>query len=192
MKKIIASIFLVLPVLAYGQHKLAKLPLLEIDYAVETAQHNTVVNSWKKKLQHIQEMFARVPSKSQLQFSTPAILASSLNYKEEQTYLQRMLVLQKQVNQNTALKGFTFVAPVPEDLARFSAANYTALQDFLKDSPSVSVLAEQERPFTLTVHVRAITSGALELWIDEPTKKIYLMSDNFYSTSAGKYSLHLR
>lgn len=150
---------------------------------------------WVSSLRLIQMQFRPVHF-SYIPDDFPVSYESSLNYKEEQLYLRRMLQLQKAVSNNPELKNFSFLAPKAADLAKLSDERFALLENFfnasLEDQATSNVTHLQRvRPFTLAVQLGKGQTTLLEIWIDVPTKKIYLMSDNFYSTAATKYELHL-
>lgn len=170
-----------------------KLGLLDVDRAVAKQVTQQQMPAWQQKLKQIQTVFVRIHPRPDVQSTFPFRFLSGLNYQEETNYLKRLWQVQKQVNQNPVLAGFTFVAPVPADLANFSADNYALLLSFLKNNPLAKVTrSEPVYPFTLALNLHGQSYSALELWIDVPTKKIYLMSDNFYTTAASKYALQLK
>ena len=194
MQKIIVSLFVFVvaaaPAFASWPYskRYEKLPLLEVDRAVERHVKN---DAWKRILKRVQTQFQQV-HRGYTPNPLPQDFIGVLSYREQQTYMQRLLGLQSLVKRNAYLQEFTFVAPVPADLARLREENLEVLQIFLQDGQGISVSSvEQVRPFTLAVRMRRGSAGA-EIWIDVPTKKIYLMSDNLYTTAAGKYGLHLR
>lgn len=183
----------VLPASVFAQIKRHKIPLIDVDYAVTAAQNKAQIPAWKKSLQLIREQYSHVRRSYHTLDGFPfSTQATSLSLQDERTYMTRLLQVQKWVNQNNTLRGFTFTAPVPYDLAHLNEERLEALRFFLSDQVSVKPgNTERVRPFTLAVRLGA-SNSALEIWIDEPTQKIFLMSDNFYSTAAAKYSLHLK
>lgn len=195
MKKLLVSLLLLSAAAVLwadgSSTRRTRIALMENDItrAVTHAQAPT----WQAQLRLIQTQFKRVPFKAETQQPLPSTLMTVLSYRDEQTYLRRTLQVQKSMQANPALKGYTFAAPVPADLVRLSQANYAALHAFLKNLRGAAVIKTQRvRPFTLAVQIKGTPHGRLELWLDEPTKKVYLMSDNFYLTSAEKYGLHLK
>lgn len=169
----------------------AKIPLIEesVTHAVARAQ----ALAWQEQLRLIQKQFKAVALKAEIQQPLPSTLVKTLSYRDEQTYLRRTLQVQKSLQANQVLKGYAFVAPVPADLVQLSPDNYATLHAFLKNLHAAQVVkTERVRPFTLAVQIKGIPHGRIELWLDEPTKKVYLMSDNFYLTADGKYGLHLK
>ena len=186
------SVLLVSVGLSHAQTYRSKLPLLENEvHRAVAAQTKTPV--WHEQLARLQEQFKRANVKYETQIRLPATTHSVLSYDQEQTYLRRLFQVQKSVRQNSALRGYAFVAPVAADLANLSLDNYAALHAFLKNLQTAKVQrTERAHPFTLAVQIKGIPQGCLELWIDVPTKKVYLMSDNLYTTAQGKYGLHLK
>ena len=149
--------------------------------------------AWQEQLARLQAQFKKVTWKHERKIPLPTVAASLLSYRQEQTYLRRIFQVQKSINANKALAGYTFVAPEPMDLANLSLDNYALLHAFLKNLDVAHVVhTECVYPFTLAVQIKGPARGRLELWLDAPTKKVYLMSDNFYTTAAGKYGLHLK
>ena len=196
MKKLLISILFVFPAVWVCAEQLCdhlhKLPLLEQE--IKRAVHRQASRKvpWQVQLQNLQSVYAKAHRPEYTSY-LPVMFPSSLSYREEQLYLKRLLHIQYGVNENRALKGFTFVTPVQADLVHFSTDNYGALEGFLKNLPTVRVTrAPCARPFTLALRINGAGGGALEVWIDLPTKKIYLMSDNLYTTASGKYGLYLK
>ena len=143
--------------------------------------------SWKYQLAQIQTKYQEVRPKKETYAALP-FETNRLSSTQERTYLLRLVLLQKLIHANKAIKNYTFVAPDPADLAHLSYYNYVTLQAFLLDLKTAQVTGTQHvRPYTLAVHVKGVPQGQLELWIDVPTKKVYLMSNNLYSTAIGKY-----
>ena len=193
MYKIIISLLLVLSTgVLPVQGKKHKLPLLEDEVTRSiSAQQNA--QAWQQPLFVMQQQFKRVKTRKNYALNLPRKSLVVLSYLQEQTYLRRMFQVQKSIRQNTLLNRYTFVAPMPEDLVNLSLDNYALLHAFLKNLKAAQIVrAERVRPFTLSVQMKGMKQGRLELWIDEPTKKIYLMSNNLYSTAAGRYGLHLK
>ena len=194
MKKITFSLFLCLsvglvPAWAQFSGRHSKLPLLEEE--VHRAVAAREVPTWQEQLSRLQIRFKQAPGTYRAQPVPPPLAQpEELTYQQAPTYRCRLLRVQASVDHNAALKGFTFVAPVPADLARLTADNYAALHAFLKDLKIVQVRrTECDRPFTLALRITGQNRSALEVWVDVPSKKMYLMSDNFYTTAAGKYGL---
>lgn len=150
--------------------------------------------AWVRSLHLIQTQFRHVHL-SYIPDDFPVSYDAVLSYKEEQLYLSRVLQLQKAVSTNPELKSFSFMAPKATDLAKLSQERLGILESFLKapikESSSRVTRIKRTRPFTLAIQLGKGQTTLLEIWIDVPTKKIYLMSDNFYSTAESKYSLHL-
>lgn len=194
MQKIIVSLFVFMMAAApafaswpenswYNQ-----MPLLEVD---RTVGSYVQADAWKQILKKTQTQFQQVRH-NYVASPLPQDCIHVLSYREQQTYLKRLMALQGLVNRNVSLHGFTFVAPVPTDLAHLRKDNLEVLRTFLQDGKGISVSpVEQVRPFTLAVRMRR-GRAAVEIWMDVPAKKIYLMSDNLYTTAVGKYGLHLR
>ena len=144
--------------------------------------------TWQEQLRHLQTQFAQVGNKS---FATdaPAVFKTNLNPSQNKRYTQRLFELQEKINSNPDLKGYRFAAPLPEDLANLSGDNYEALYAFVQGFPTARVMRTQwVHPFTLALRIQGLQTGAVELWIDEPTQSIYLMSDNLFTTASGKYA----
>ena len=194
MKQILLSIFvLLLAVMSVSANPLGqrhKPELLEPYVERAVAAQSTKPIKWQQQLKNTQQAFYHVRY-SYRENVLPPTVQSYLGYQEERTYLQRLLQIQAWVNHNPVLKDYTFAAPVPADLARLIPEKIEALRDFLQNS-QMAIVAKTDRirPFTLALSLGQHTS-ALEIWIDVPSKKVYLMSDNFY-TSIGKYGIHLR
>ena len=193
MQKIIVSLFVFVmaaaPVFASWPQtgRYEKLPLLEVDRAVD---RQVRTDAWKRILKRVQTQFQQL-HRSYTPDPLPQDFIHVMSYREQQSYIKRLGSLQSLVNRNVFLHGFTFVAPVPTDLAHLRKDNLEVLQTFLQEGQGISISSvEQVRPFTLAVRIRRGSAG-VEIWMDVPSKKIYLMSDNFYSTAAGKYGLHL-
>ena len=190
MKKtfvVVLCVWLGLP--AYAR-KFQKIPFLPIDTKLQQQVSQAVEkHTWQNQLAHLRQNFARL---GRPRMALPPVYTCSYEVEgpQKQIYFSRLFQVQQSVNQNPALAGFTFVAPVPEDLARLSAANYETLHAFLKNRPLTRVKAKPVRPFTLSVQIVGARS-ALELWVEVPGRKIILMSDNMYSTAQAKYGLHL-
>ena len=161
-----------------------------------SARQTKPVRPWVKHLHIIQTQFRPVRL-SYIPDDFPVSHENYLTRQEEQLYLRRILQIQKEVTANPELKAFSFVAPKAADLAKLSQERMDALVTFLKapvtqeNTPSNVTHTKRVRPFTLAVQVGKGNTTLLEIWIDVPTKKIYLMSDNFYPTAAAKYQLHL-
>ena len=188
MKKLLTICLLLLtaPLMAQSLNNLES--ILTRDLIKQTKQL-----AWHREFKHLQKQFTQLGDRASHYDPLPVMLYSPLSHRETTHYLRRMMQLQKSVDSNPVLKGFTFVAPVPPDLAQFSDGNYAALLAFLKDLQVVKIVhMERVRPFTLAVQIHGQDQSALEVWLDVPTRKVYLMSDNFYTTAAGKYDLHLR
>ena len=147
--------------------------------------------TWQQQLSLLQKNFTRVSKQYDFTSRFPAVQQETLSLADQHTYLQRTLELQHYMRQNEALSQFAFVAPTPTDLARFSAGNYSLLVDFLQGRSSVRVSHQVIQPFTLSVKL-STGPHRLELWIDVPTRRVYLMSNNLYTTADGKYGLHLK
>lgn len=146
--------------------------------------------TWQQQLSQLQRNFARISKRYDLKSRMPVVQRESLVLADEHTYLQRMVELQRYLHQHKALSQFVFVAPEPTDLAKFSVGNYALLVNFLQDAPTVHVSHYVVQPFTLALKIHA-DQRHLELWIDVPTRRVYLMSNNLYSSAEGKYGLHL-
>lgn len=182
----------VLPASVFAQSKHRRIPLIEVDRAVTTAQNKANNLTWKNSLQTIRDQFRHLRHSYVADPLPLSTYSTSLSFQDERTYMTRLLQVQKWISKNDMLTGFTFAAPVPYDLAHLNEERLEALHLFLLDKPSARPNGtERIRPFTLAVRL-GTSNSALEIWIDEPTKKIYLMSDNFYSSSATKYGLHLK
>lgn len=194
MKKLLISVMLflsfTLPAGAQRAYRFAKLPLLD-DSVTRAVVKATA--PWQEQLAAMQKQFEYVKTRADLSNHLPPVTSGVLSYLQEQTYLSRLFLLQKSMRQNGTFHGYTFVAPSAQDLAQLSYDNYAALSAFLAQTPNARVTrSEYIRPFTLAVQIHGIPQGTVEVWIDVPTKKVYLMSNNFYTTAAGKYGLHLK
>lgn len=196
MKKLLVSMLLLssAAVLWAGSqsHRYAKIPLLDDEVArcVERAQVQTVP-AWQAQLQQIQKMYKQYPNGAKT--GLPLIPNQILTYQEERAYMRRIGQLRASIRGNKALKGFAFVAPISTDLANLSPDNYAALHAFLKGLHFARVTqTKRVHPYTLSLQIKGEPKGNVEVWIDVPTHNVYLMSDNFYTTSDGKYGLHLK
>ena len=193
MKKIIVITLLLTPALLASAAMLGtphtKLPLLE-DSVTRAIAKQQVAPAWKAQLKQMQQMFKQY--RGSAYSGLPVIHNEVLGHHQEKVYLQRMMQLKQSIKNNKALQGFSFVAPVPTDLAVLSLDNYAALHAFLKDITKAYQVShiEQVHPYTLALQIKGIPQGNIELWIDVPTRNVYLMSDNVYTTADGKYGLH--
>ncbi len=193
MKKIIVTTLLLnLGLLAnatmpYDRTK--PLPLLE-DYVTRAVVQQQTEPAWKTQLKQMQQLYKQY--RGNAYSGLPVIHNEVLGPHQEEVYLQRMTQLKQSIKGNKALKGFSFVAPVPTDLAALSLDNYAALHAFLKDITKAYQVSHIKRvhPMTLALQLKGVPQGAIEIWIDIPTHNVYLMSDNFYTTADGKYGLH--
>ena len=159
-------------------------PTLKDKVTRVVAQHT---RTWQQQLTHIQAQFAH-SAKTAPSALTYVLMDKEINPFNNQTYQTRLAALQQNMHMHPALKSYQFATPVPADLANLSYDNYEALAAFLANAPTAQVTkTERVYPFTLSLHIKGVCAGEVELWIDEPTKKVYLMSDNFYTTAAGKY-----
>ena len=169
-------------------------PLMEeqLERTVATAQASALL-PWQKELKQIEDQWRRLGSNASAYDPLPVMVHTPLSHKEEPVYLRRFMQVQQSISANKVLAGYKFIAPVPVDLARFSLDNYAALHAFLKDLKLAEVTRMKRiRPFTLSVQIKGVPQGELELWVDVPGKKVYLMSNNLYTTAEGKYGLHLK
>lgn len=195
MKKTLVVSLMVFTLTPLFAQRHARIPLItDFDCIVERTQaRERSSSSWIQHLSTLEKQF--VGLKSQYDWDRlPVQERITLGYAQQQKYAQRILELQKQINQNTVLKKYTFVAPQPDDLANLSSNRFATLQTFLKKSmakdPTLTRVV-QVRPFTLALHLGKTAYEALEIWIDVPSHKIYLMSNNFYTTAESRYSPHL-
>ena len=147
--------------------------------------------SWREKIKQMQTQFQKVGAPT-VQSCMPTVLnKKDWNNYHEKTYKERLFRLQAQINQHKDLKGYRFAAPLPADLAKLSYDNYEALEAFCEDTQLAEVTQfEFVYPFTISLHIRGISGGAVEVWVDEPTKTVYLMSDNLETSAAAKYGLY--
>ncbi len=155
------------------------------------ARTKNATPAWQQQLSQLQQSFAKVNKQYDFTSRLPAVQHETLILPEQHTYLQRMVELQRHMHQHKALSQYAFVAPVPTDLAQFSAGNYALLVDFLRNVSLVQVSYYIVRPFTLALKINS-KHNSLELWIDVPTRRVYLMSNNLYSSASEKYGLHLK
>ncbi len=193
MKKIIMTTLLLLPVVAVWAGGVAgrfsKLPLL--DECVERTVTKQAAPTWQAQLQQIQKLYKQYPNGAKT--GLPLIPNQILSYHDERVYLERITQLRGSIRGNNALKGFAFVAPIATDLANLSLDNYATLHAFLKGLRFARVIqTKRVHPYTLALQIKGEGQGRVEVWIDVPTRNVYLMSDNFYTTAAGKYGLHLK
>lgn len=188
MKKIILTVCLLETALLPQAGTLAK----EIETRVERAvAEQQAASSWKKELKAIQKLYEQNPSRTQS--GLPVVPNTVLRRQYEAAYNQRIEQLQQSINGNKTLQGFALVTPIPEDLATLSLENYAALHAFLKGLRWAQVTHTQRvRPFTLSLQIQSQEGGNLELWIDVPTRNVYLMSDNINTTAQEKYGMLLR
>ena len=199
MKKTILAVTFLVSVLTLSTYagnlsRRTKIPLIEdhLERTVAAAQAAALL-PWQKELKLIQNQWVKLGSKAAAYDPLPVMIHTPLSHKEEPVYLRRFVQVQQSITTNKVLAGYKFIAPVPVDLARFSLDNYAALHAFLKDLKLAEVTRTKRiRPFTLSVQIKGVPKGALELWIDVPSKKVYLMSNNLYTTAEGKYGLHLK
>ncbi len=195
LKKLIVLLFTCTVLLPLHANDLVTKVARAVAEQTVTAENPRPVLEWVKSLRLIQMQFRPVRL-SYIPDDFPVSYDNYLSYKDEEIYLRRVLQIQKEVTANPELKAFSFVAPKAADLAKLTAERLTLLENFLKapieqGTPSDVVHTKRVRPFTLAVQLGKNKIPSLEIWIDVPTKKIYLMSDNFYSTAESKYSLHL-
>lgn len=193
MKKILITLLLLAaltPLYASGHDRHKKLPLMDEELE-RTVTRQAAAPSWQEQLKQMQQLYNKSPKN--VPSGAPLVCNEILGPHTQAVYLRRLQQLRGSIRGNKHLQGFSFVAPVPSDLAVLSLDNYELLHAFLKGLRFAKVTSvERVRPFTLALRMSGQERGALEVWIDLPTKKVYLMSDNFYSTAAGKYGLHLK
>ncbi len=193
MKKTIVITLLLTPALLASaatpstSHK--KLSLLEVGVTRAVAKQQATP-AWKAQLKQMQHLFRQYPGSAYS--GLPVVRNEVLGPHQEEVYLKRMVQLKQSIKGNKALQGFDFVVPIPTDLATLSLDNYAALHAFLKDISKAYEVSRVERvhPYTLALQIKGVPQGNIELWIDVPTHNVYLMSDNLYTTSDGKYGLH--
>ncbi len=193
MKRIIVITLLLTPALLASaatpstSHK--KLSLLEVGVTRAVAKQQATP-AWKAQLKQMQQLFRQYPGSAYS--GLPVVHNEVLGPHQEELYLKRLMQLKQSIKGNQSLRGFNFVAPVPTDLAALSLDNYAALHAFLRDLPKAYQVSRMKRvhPLTLALQIKGIPQGNIELWIDVPTRNVYLMSDNFYTTADGKYGLH--
>ena len=170
-----------------------KIPLLEDTVTRKAAQQTTAELPWHNQLKQVQAQWNKLGRQTPMYDPLPVMVHTPLSHQDEPAYLRRFVQVQQSIAVNKLLAGYKFVAPVPTDLATLSLDNYAALHAFLKDLKTAQVTQlKRVRPFTLSVQIKGVPQGALELWIDVPSKKVYLMSNNVYTTADGKYGLHLK
>lgn len=193
MKKIIVITLLLTPALLASAAMPGKphknLFLLEVGVTRAVAKQQATP-AWKAQLKQMQQLFRQYPGSAYS--GLPVVRNEVLGHHQEKVYLQRMMQLKQSIKNNKALQGFSFVAPVPTDLAALSLDNYAALHAFLRDLSKAYQVSHVERvhPYTLALQIKGVPQGNIELWIDVPTRNVYLMSDNVYTTADGKYGLH--
>lgn len=190
MKKLLIVVLCVWLGLPACARKFQKIPFLSVDAKVQRQVAQSAQQlTWQGQLLRLRRSFLRL---GRPQITLPPVYTRSYEVEgpQKQIYFSRLFQVQQSVSRNPALAGFTFVAPVPEDLARLSDANYETLHAFLKNRPLTRVKTKPVRPFTLSVQIVG-TRSALELWMEVPSQKIILMSDNMYSTAQAKYGLHV-
>ena len=193
MKRIIVITLLLTPALLASaatpstSHK--KLSLLEVGVTRAVAKQQATP-AWKAQLKQMQQLFRQYPGSAYS--GLPVVHNEVLGPHQEELYLKRLMQLKQSIKGNKSLRGFNFVAPVPTDLAALSLDNYAALHAFLRDLSKAYQVSRMKRvhPLTLALQIKGIPQGNIELWIDVPTRNVYLMSDNFYTTADGKYGLH--
>ncbi len=194
MKKIVISMLLLsaAAVLWAGPQsgRYAKIPLIE-DGVTRAVANVQAAPTWQAQLQQIQKMYKQYPNGAKT--GLPLIPNQILSSRDERVYMQRIAQLRSSIRGNKALKGFSFVAPISTDLANLSPDNYAALHAFLKGL-RVARVTQTKRvySYTLSLQIKGEPRGNVEIWIDVPTHNVYLMSDNLYTTSDGKYGLHLK
>ena len=146
--------------------------------------------TWQEKLALIEKQYHQARS-NYPNDPLPLWQDSFVFSKDTLTYRDRLITLQKDISKNPALRQYRFMAPIAQDLARLHDKKIATLRAFFQNDPNAPIVQTQRiRPFTLSVQLGQGLS-AVEIWIDTPTKKVYLMSDNFYSTAKTKYNLHL-
>ena len=147
--------------------------------------------TWQEKLKQMQTRFQQSGTRA---VATLPVCEKDIQNFDNKVYKQRLLELQEKLNRHPDLHGYRFSAPLPADLANLSHDNYEVLENFLANTQLARVTQfEWVYPFTLSLRVRGISGGSAELWVDQPTQRIYLMSDNLFSTAAaGKYGLYLK
>ena len=158
---------------------------------------NTVLRrqqqTWQDQLARMQIRFRQLPRPITDREPLSPRFCTVLSPHAQQTYFKRLQHVQKQMQYHPALHRYTFEAANPADLANLSVDHYYALVAFASNQTTVRVTrTEWVRPFTLALHLEGLSHARLELWIDEPTKKIYLMSNNFYTSVSGKYADRLK
>lgn len=191
MKKIILAVlcFFTVPLLAAQQLSPNYSAFFKGDLT-RAILHQEKQSDWKRQLTRIQIQFKQLSHNTPTRVSFPVKVLSPLSLHEEQNYLYRLSHVQKLLHANELLRGYRFEAPVAIDLASLSQENYEALLFFLHNHNTTHMIqAQRVRPFTLALRIKGMVDGQVEVWIDEPTKKIYLMSNNIYTTATGKYGL---
>ena len=193
MKKAVVSVLLITSACAlWAQGTHARRAQIEDKIERALAQVHVKNITWQDKLKLMQANFQKVGMPTVGSTSTPTMLGEKSDKYNNQTYKDRLFHLQDKINTHKDLKGYRFFAPLPADLATLSEDNYEALEAFCADVTQIAKVSSVEwvHPFTLSLRVRSISNGQVELWVDEPTKTIYLMADNLRTTAAGKYGVH--
>ena len=160
----------------------------QLERAVLQAQYAA---SWANVFVLMQTQFKRV-SRSYVPDRFPRQSSDVLPYREQQRYMQRLLDIQKLVSKHPLLYRYRFVSPTPADLLNLQPERVETIKHFLQSTinlPNPQANTWQRvRPFTLALHLGG-TQSTVEIWIDVPTEKIYLMSNNLYSTAEARYNL---
>ena len=110
---------------------------------------------------------------------------------DKDIYLKRFVQVQNLIEKNIFLAKYTFQTPDLQDFIHLSEDRLQTLFNFLNHKGQPRIV-QTPQPFVLSVQLGSKTENSLEIWIDTQTKKIYLMSNNFYISAESRYALHLK
>lgn len=163
--------------------------LTDIERAVYQKTASAVpATMWWAHLKKQEEVAQKMNYKVQLSFPSQG---TELLGNAKAVYFQRMILLTRAMTSNTYLKQYAFKAPIAEDFVDLSEDRLQTIIGFFKGQIKPQQISFVQ-PFILSVSLGNTLDTQCELWIDVTNYKVYLMSNNFFTSAQTRYSLHLK
>ncbi len=164
------------------------------DAALERTVAGQTAPVWVTKLLSLEKAVQRIPPSVRYKIETkiPSEIEISLAYQG------RLQQVQQALHKNPVLRTYTFLTPKAQDFVQLNSLRFETLLLFLQAPINRAVLPQQTPqavgtplPFVLALQLGTTYQEALEIWLDVPHKRIYLMSDNLLTSAQAKYATPL-
>ena len=188
-KKLLLSIMLVSLSLTAVASSIANTDSKDIERAIYQKTGSSVsATLWWVHLKKQEELANRMSYKLELTFPQEN---GELAGTAKTIYLQRIVLLTRAIATNKYLKQYIFKAPITDDFVDLSEGRLQVIIGFLKGQVKPQHVAFVQ-PFVLSVSLGNTLDTKSELWIDVTNHKVYLMSNNFFTSAQTRYDLHLK